>query len=250
MTVGIENSANDYEVAVVAYAGGWWSNVVNLKVPGGVNYKKQVCPPVYKYIAGLSGGGYFAAKNYQVSAYSKNSNKFWLTLMTDYEQSQGISYYDSYRYIFEYSINNWKSKVIVRADLYNLVGFQPLSQTAAHKVRAYVDISSLPVAYVQKWVPNPKSYKLGEWIDTDQKIQYYVEGCKNNEAIFYPKEVKEASSICTSGDSNCAVVLVPGENAGEEANTQEKTIKCTKGKLVKNVTGTKPKCPTGYKISK
>ena len=250
MTVAIENSANDYEVAVVAYAGGWWSNVVNLKVPGGVNNIKQVCPPEYKYIAGLSGGGYFSAKNYQVNAYSKNSNRFWLTLMTDYEQSKGVSYGDFYRYIFEYSINNWKSKAMIRADLYNLVGFKPLSQTAAHKVRAYVDVSSLPTTYVQKWVPNPKSYKLGEWVDTDQKIKFTTEGCKSNEAIFYPREVKESSDICTSGDSNCAVELVPGENADIGAKTQETTIKCTKGKLVKNITGTKPKCPTGYKVSK
>jgi hypothetical protein len=79
---------------------------------------------------------------------------------------------------------------------------------------------------------------------------FTTEGCKSIEATFYPKEVKKSSGICESGDSDCPVVLVPGENANAGTDTKQKTIKCTKGKLVKSVTGINPKCPTGYKASK
>ena len=151
-------------------------------------------------------------------------------------------------FIVEYSIDNWKSKARVRSSGDQVI-FTALSKTKAHQVRAYEDISGLN-AYVQNWVPDPKHPKLGEWVNTNQKIEFTTVGCKNIEATFYPKEVKKISDICESGDSNCPVVLVPGENADVGTNTKQKTIKCTKGKLVKNVTGTKPKCPTGYKSSK
>jgi hypothetical protein len=129
------------------------------------------------------------------------------------------------------------------------VSFTALSKTKAHKVRAYADISRLN-AYVQTWIPDPKHSKLGEWVNTDQKIQFTTKGCKSIEATFYPKEVKKSSGICESGDLDCPVILVPGENADVETNAKQITIKCTKGKLVKSVTGINPKCPTGYKASK
>jgi hypothetical protein len=35
----------------------------------------------------------------------------------------------------------------------------------------------------------------------------------------------------------------------EKISSSKKTIKCIKGKLIKKVTGTSPKCPTGYKLA-
>lgn len=249
ITVGSINSAINHDVAIVAYRGGWWSNIVNIVLPAGANNKRQVCLPESLFLSGLSGLGQPLKSDYQVNAYSKNSNRFSLMLVHDKTISPSGSFYTG-KYIVEYSIDNWKSKALVRSNAgYNLVSFTALSRTKAHKVRAYADISKLS-AYVQNWVPDPKHSKLGEWVDTNQKIEFTTEGCKKSEAIFYPKEVKESSDICESGDLNCAVVLVPGENADIVANTEEKTIKCIKGKLVKKITGTKPKCPTGYKVSK
>jgi hypothetical protein len=250
ITVGSINSAINHDVAIVAYRGGWWSNIVNIVLPAGANNKRQACIPESKFLSGLSGEGQPSKSDYQVNAYSKNSNRFSLMLANDKDdpKAEGVIYRS--RYIVEYSIDNWKTKAKVRSSMgYNLVSFTALSRTKAHKVRAYEDVSSLS-AYVQNWVPDPKHSKLGEWGNTNQKIEFTTEGCKSIDAIFYPKVVKESSDICDSYDSNCAVVLIPGENADIEANTEEKTIKCTKGKLVKNVTSTKPKCPAGYKVSK
>jgi hypothetical protein len=249
ITVGSINSAINHDVAIIAYHGGWWSNVVNVVLPAGANNKRQVCLPESLFLSGLSGLGQPLKSDYQVNAYSKNSNRFSLMLVHDKTISPSGSFYTG-RYIVEYSIDNWKTKAKVRSSLgYNLVSFTALSRTKAHRVRVYEDISSLS-AYVQNWVPDPKHSKLGEWVNTSQKIEFTTEGCKSIEAIFYPKVVKESSDICDSGDLNCTVVLVPGENADVEVNAAEKTIKCIKGKLVKNISGTKPKCPTGYKISK
>jgi len=249
ITVGSINSTINHDVAIVAYRGGWWSNIISIVLPAGANNKRQVCLPESLFLSGLSGLGQPVKSDYQINAYSKNSNRFSLMLVHDKAISSDSSFYNG-NYIVEYSIDNWKSKALVRSSAgYNLVSFTALSRTKPHKVRAYADISKLS-AYVQNWVPDPKHSKLGEWVDTNQKIEFTTKGCKNIEAIFYPKVVKESSGICDSYDLNCAVVLVPGENADIEANTEEKTIKCTKGKLVKNITGTKPKCPTGYKSSK
>ena len=249
ITVGSINSAINHDVAIVAYRGGWWSNIVNIVLPAGANNKRQVCLPESLFLSGLSGLGQPLKSDYQVNAYSKNSNRFSLMLVQDKTISPSGSFYTG-KYIVEYSIDNWKSKALVRSSIgYNLVSFTALSKTKAHKVRAYEDISKLS-AYVQNWVPDPKHSKLGEWVDTNQKIEFTIEGCKNIEAIFYPKEIKESSDICDSYDSNCAVVLVPGENAESTSEIEKSTIKCVKGAMSKKVTGIKPKCPSGYKIKK
>jgi hypothetical protein len=249
ITVGSINSAINHDVAIIAYRGGWWSNVVNVVLPAGANNKRQVCLPEGLFLSGLSGTD-LLKPDYQIRAYEKSSNRFYLVLVRDQALTRSWNDIYSGNFLVEYSIDNWRTKGQVRTNVgSSLVNFAALSKTKAHKVRAYADISKSN-AYVQNWVPDPKHSKLGEWVNTTQKIEFTTEGCKSIEAIFYPKEVKKVSTICESGDENCAVVLVPGENADVEASTEEKTIKCTKGKLVKNVTGTKPKCPTGYKVSK
>jgi len=64
--------------------------------------------------------------------------------------------------------------------------------------------------------------------------------------------------------SVCATSLVPllsfsslpinfafsAVRAKVEAEAKKKTITCIKGKLIKKVTGTNPKCPVGYKLKK
>ena len=45
ITVGSINSAINHDVAIVAYRGGWWSNIVNIVLPAGANNKRQVCLP-------------------------------------------------------------------------------------------------------------------------------------------------------------------------------------------------------------
>jgi hypothetical protein len=249
ITVGSINSAIAHNVAIVAYRGGWWSNIVNIVLPAGVNNKRQVCLSETLFLSGLSGIDLLKS-DYQVKAYIKDINKFILVLVQDNtkEATLSNSTYNG-NFIVEYSIDNWKTKAVLRSSAWGIVNFTALSKTKAHKVRAYADISKLS-AYVQNWVPDPKHPKLGEWVNTNQKIEFTTAGCKNIEATFYPKEVKKISTICQSGDSDCPVVLVPGENADVETNAKEITIKCTKGKLVKSVTGINPKCPTGYKVSK
>jgi len=249
ITVGSINSAIAHNVAIVAYAGGWWSNVVNIVLPAGANNKRQKCLPENLFLSGMSGIDLIKT-DYQVNAYTKGSNRFTLILVEDLSLTRWYNAIYSGSFIVEYSIDNWKTKAVLRSSAgYSLVSFTALSKTKAHKVRAYADISKSN-AYVQKWIPDPKHPKLGEWVNTDQKIVFTTEGCKSIEATFYPKVIKKSSGICESGDSDCPVVLVPGENADVEVNAAEKTIKCIKGKLVKNITGPKPKCPTGYKISK
>ena len=249
ITVGSINSAINHDVAIVANRGGWWSNIVNIVLPAGANNKRQVCLPENLFLSGLSGTDLLKS-DYQIRAYSKSINRFYLVLVSDQALTRWYNDIYSGNFIVEYSIDNWKSKALVRSKVgYSTVSFTALSKTKAHKVRAYSDISKSN-AYVQNWVPDPKHSKLGEWVNTDQKIEFTTAGCKNIEAVFYPKEVKKVSTICESGDLDCAVVLVPGENADVGTNAKEKTIKCTKGKLVKRVTGINPKCPTGYKVSK
>jgi len=250
ITVGSINSAIAHNVAIVAYRGGWWSNVVNIVLPAGANNKRQVCLPENLFLSGMSGIDLLKS-DYQVKAYTQTINRFTLVLVQDNALTGRVSN-DIYSgsFIVEYSIDNWKTKAVLRSSAgYGLVSFTALSKTKAHKVRAYADISK-SIAYVQNWVPDPKHPKLGEWVNTNQKIEFTTAGCKNIEATFYPKEVKEKSGICQSGDLNCPVVLVPGENADVGTETKQKTIKCTKGKLVKSVTGINPKCPNGYKASK
>jgi hypothetical protein len=248
ITVGSINSAIAHNVAIVAYRGGWWSNVVNIVLPAGANNKRQVCLPGNLFLSGMSGIDLLKS-DYQIAAYKKAINRFYLVLVQDNALTGRVSN-DIYsgNFIVEYSIDNWKTKALLRVST-GLASFAAISTTKAHKVRAYADISKSN-AYVQKWIPDPKHSKLGEWVNTDQKIVFTTEGCKNIEATFYPKEVKKSSGICESGDLNCPVVLVPGENADVGTETKQKTIKCTKGKLVKSVTGINPKCPTGYKASK
>ena len=248
ITVGSINSAIAHNVAIVAYRGGWWSNIVNVVLPAGANNKRQVCLPETLFLSGMSGIDQLKS-DYQIGAYKKAVNRFYLVLTNDGALT-GEMYNSIYsgNFIVEYSIDNWKTKALLRVST-GLASFAALSTTKAHKVRAYADISKSN-AYVQKWIPDPKHSKLGEWVNTDQKIVFTTEGCKSIEATFYPKEVKKSSGICESGDLDCPVVLVPGENADPGTNSKEKTIKCTKGKLVKSVTGINPKCPTGYKVSK
>ena len=249
ITVGSINSAIAHNVAIVANRGGWWSNIVNIALPAGANNKRQVCLPENLFLSGMSGKDYLKS-DYQVNAYTKGSNRFTLVLVEDLSLTRWYNAIYSGSFIVEYSIDDWKTKAVLRTSAgYSLVFFTALSKTMAHKVRAYADISKSN-AYVQKWIPDPKHSKLGEWVNTNQKIEFTTAGCKNIEATFYPKEVKKSSGICESGDLDCPVVLVPGENADPGTNSKEKTIKCTKGKLVKSVTGINPKCPTGYKVSK
>ncbi len=249
ITVGSINSAIAHNVAIVAYRGGWWSNIVNIVLLAGANSKRQVCLPENLFLSGMSGIDLLKS-DYQVKAYTQTINRFTLVLVQDGAPTGGM-YNDIYSgsFIVEYSIDNWKTKAVLRSSGYSIASFTALSKTKAHKVRAYADISKSN-AYVQNWVPDPKHPKLGEWVNTNQKIEFTTAGCKNIEATFYPKEVKKISTICQSGDSDCPVVLVPGENANVGTDTKQKTIKCTKGKLVKSVTGINPKCPTGYKASK
>jgi hypothetical protein len=129
--------------------------------------------------------------DYQVGAYTKRSNKFTLILVEDLSLTRWYNVPYSGTFVVEYSIDNWKTKAQVRTNVgSSLVNFAALSKTKAHKVRAYADISKSN-AYVQNWVPDPKHSKLGEWVNTTQKIEFTTEGCKGIEAIFYPKEVKK-----------------------------------------------------------
>ena len=98
--------------------------------------------------------------------------------------------------------------------------------------------------------PQCKNSKLGNWVNTDQKIVYTTKGCKSNEVVFNPKVSKRDPCIDNPSDAGCPVVLVPGENAGIEPTTKKTTINCIKGNSTRKVTGIKPKCPTGYKVSK
>jgi hypothetical protein len=169
----------------------------------------------------------------------------------------------SLRYQIEYSIDNWKTKVIYKgpfdgkivANQYFYV--KALSTTAPTKVRAIVDVSKVYVELIydaEAYSTNPTPGYIAK--DPVPGPGYTSVGCKPLEAIFYPKEVKSDPCLVDPNGAKCPVQLVPGENAGATEQIDpatppsalgKKSITCVAGKYKVNVSGKKAKCPPGFK---
>ena len=62
--------------------------------------------------------------------------------------------------------------------------------------------------------------------------------------------VKLSQPTATSSSATAATTTKTATAATAPTKVASKTISCVKGKSVKKITGTKPKCPTGYAIKK
>ena len=251
----------NYKVAVIANAGDTWSqaviNDVSLKAKG----PTQICiPKDYVIESSLAMTG--------MGAYQAYSKQYMLTLRPDRKNpitySGDEEYKMSYlRYQIEYSIDNWKTKVIYKglfdgkivADQYFYV--RALSTKVPTKVRAIVDVSKVPVDMIydaEAYSTNPTPGYVAK--DPVPGPGYTSVGCKPLEAIFYPKEVPIDECLVDPNGAKCPVQLVPGENAestetvvpsSAPSPSSKKTITCVSGKYKVSVSSKNPKCPPGFK---
>ena len=251
----------NYKVAVIANTGDTWSNAVIINVSLKSKGPTQLCiPKDYVIEASLAMTG--------ESAYQSYSKEYMLTLRPDrknpiiYSQSE-MSKIQSLRYQIEYSIDNWKSKVVYKglfdgkivANQYFYI--KALSTKVPTKVRAIVDVSKVDVGLIydaEAGSTNPTPGYIPK--DPVPGPGYTTVGCKPLEAIFYPKAVAGDPCLVDPNGSKCPVQLVPGENADSKSpnvptpstsSSGVKTITCVSGKYKVSVTNKNPKCPPGYK---
>lgn len=251
----------NYQVAVIANTGDTWSEAVILSVSLKSKGPTQLCIPkdyVIEASLAMTGEG----------AYQSYSKQYMLTLRPDrknpitYSLSES-SKIQSLRYQIEYSIDNWKTKVIYKgifdgkivANQYFYV--KALSTTVPTKVRAIVDVSKVFVDLIydpEAYSTNPTPGYIAK--DPVPGPGYTSVGCKSLEAIFYPKVVASDPCLVDPNGAKCPIQIVPGENADPKSTIAPtpsssssgiKTITCVKGKLTKKVTAVKPICPQGYK---
>jgi membrane protein involved in colicin uptake len=60
-------------------------------------------------------------------------------------------------------------------------------------------------------------------------------------------EAKAAADLKAAQDKAAAELKAKQEAEAKAAAIKKTTITCVKGKVIKKVTSTKPKCPVGYK---
>ena len=250
----------NYKVAVIANTGDTWSEAVILNVSLKSKGPTQLCIPrdyVIEASLAMTGEG----------AYQPYLKQYMLTLRPDrknpitYSLSES-SKIQSLRYQIEYSIDNWKTKVIYKgifdgkivANQYFYI--RALSTPGPTKVRAIVDVSKVFVDLIydpEAYSTNPTPGYIAK--DPVPGPGYTSVGCKPLEAIFYPKAVASDPCLVDPNGAKCPVQLVPGENAGSKSPTAPtpsssssgvKTITCVKGKYKVSVTNKNPKCPPGY----
>jgi hypothetical protein len=253
-----------YKVAVIANAGDTWSQAVITDVSLKSKGPSQLCIPkdyVIEASLAMTGAG----------AYQSYSKQYMLTLRPDrknpitYSLSES-SQIQSLRYQIEYSIDNWKTKVIhkglfdgkIVADQFFYI--KALSTKVPTKVRAIVDVSQVRVDLIydaEAYSTNPTPGYIAK--DPVPGPGYTSVGCKPLEAIFYPKEVPIDLCQVDPNGAKCPVQLVPGENADATQQIEpttpttsagKKTIICSAGKYKVSVSSKKPKCPPGFKRSK
>ena len=146
---GALEEQGNYKVAVIANAGDTWSQAVITDVSLKSKGPSQLCiPKDYVIEASLASIGQ--------SAYQSYPKQYYLTLRPD--RKNPITYsvvesskIESLRYQIEYSIDNWKTKVIYKGihdgKVYAYDGFEirALSTKVPTKVRAIVDVSKVYV---------------------------------------------------------------------------------------------------------
>jgi hypothetical protein len=251
----------NYQVAVIANTGDTWSEAVILSVSLKSKGPTQLCIPkdyVIEASLAMTGEG----------AYQSYSKQYMLTLRPDrknpitYSQSERTKI-GSLRYQIEYSIDNWKTKVIYKGIFDGKIVanqsfyIRALSTKVPTKVRAIVDVSKVFVDLIydpEAYSTNPTPGYIAK--DPVPGPGYTSAGCKPLEAIFYPKAVASDPCLVDPNGPKCPVQLVPGENADPKStiaptpsssSSGVKTITCVKGKLTKKVSAVKPICPQGYK---
>lgn len=258
---GALRDQGNYKVAVIANTGDTWSEAVIINVSLKSKGPSQLCIPkdyVIEATLAMTGEG----------AYQSFSKEYMLTLRPDrknpiaYSLSES-SKIQSLRYQIEYSIDNWKTKVIYKgifdgkivANQYFYI--RALSTKVPTKVRAIVDISQVYVDLIydpEAYSTNPTPGYIAK--DPVPGPGYTSVGCKSLEAIFYPKRVGSDPCLVDPNGSKCPVQLVPGENADSKpsiaptrpsSSSGVKTITCVSGKYKVSVTNKNPKCPPGYK---
>ena len=249
-----------YKFALIANSGDDWSKPVFIDIQLGKKMPEQICPLAH-YTLGS------AFMDVWPSAYSSTEKIYRLSIYSDplkkiiRDESKvpvGIQIYEinseSLRYLVEYSIDNWKTKVVYDSGS-KLIGkfvslnspfeIHALSKTKATKVRAIPDASHFfvpddtdPQEYstnpIPGYIPKPPTKGAG----------FTTVGCKPLLATFYPKEIE--ATPCMLNKMKCPVKIVPGENATKTSG-KPVTIYCVKGSTTKKFSGTDPKCPDGYK---
>ena len=258
---GALQDQGNYKVAVIANTGDTWSDAVITNVSLKSKGPTQLCIPkdyvIESSLAGIGEGAYQSyLKQYILTLRPDRKNPITYSL----SESSKIT---SLRYQIEYSIDNWKTKVIYKglfdgkivANQYFYI--KSLSTKVPTKVRAIVDVSKVFVDLIydpEAYSTNPTPGYIAK--DPVPGPGYTSVGCKPLEAIFYPKAVASDPCLVDPNGAKCPVQLVPGENADSKSPivptpssspSGVKTITCVSGKYKVSVTNKNPKCPPGYK---
>ena len=261
-----ENSL--HRVALIARSGDTWSPAHIKDIKLGAPQKEQVCPSNRLALLPMEW-------RIQKSAYDKTLNSYSLFLtektLGDIEATRKAieedlaeravnpTLYlkrDSLQYRFEYSIDNWKTKVIYREGTQTTfrapktISFKALSKKVPTKVRAIPDASKLAPQIIY----DPESMTTHPTPGYVEKPPtkgpgYTAEGCQIFEITVQPKETKGNLCLLDPNLPQCEPELVPAENF-ESGSTKQTSIKCQRAGVVRAIKvpqGSKAKCPAGFK---
>ncbi len=257
-----------HRVALIARSGDTWSPAFIKDIKLGPLQKEQVCPSNRLALLPMEW-------RIQKSAYNKILNMYSLSL-TDktlgdveatrkaieedlVEREKYPTLYlkrDSLQYRFEYSIDNWRTKVIYREGTQTTftapktISFKALSKKVPTKVRAIPDASQISPQVIF----DPESMTTHPTPGYVEKPPtkgpgYTAEGCQIFEITVQPKETKGNLCLLDPNLPQCEPELVPAENF-ESGSTKQTSIKCQRDgvvRAIRAIQGKKTKCPAGFK---
>jgi hypothetical protein len=111
----------------------------------------------------------------------------------------------------------------------------PRSLPAVNPIYASVKSQSCQISVVANFNLTEQSKCKSNTCLIDQNYQTLISGLERFNGSYWQGDFVEVDTF--------KITLSKGPN------TTNKSIKCIKGKLIKKVTGTSPKCPTGYKLA-
>ena len=257
-----------YRIALIARSGDTWSRAFVKDIKLGPLQKEQVCPPTRLALLPLEW-------RIQKSAYNKMLNQYSIFLSdktlgdedaTRVAMEEDLAEREKFptlyllrnqlEYRIEYSIDNWRTKVIYREGTRTSfaapksITFKALSKKVPTKVRAIPDASKI----TPQLIFDPEAL-------TTHPTPGYVEkpptkgpgytsvGCQNLELTVQPRETKGNLCLLNPNLTQCEPELVPAENFGSGAAKQT-SIKCQRGGVVRAVKvplGAKAQCPPGFR---
>ena len=216
----------EFLVAVMARSGDTWAKPVIIRVSAATVANQKCAPPGYRLSA----------------EYVSALGAFKVVVTSDSYSDDSVYFV----YTFEASTDGWKTKTIARGGNFSptefmspyLAWIKPISKTATHQFRAIPSI-------------NTRLAPTG----ADGKPLYTTTGCPNLLTSAGFTSAKADPCATNALASGCESTLVAGENADASTviPTPKATVKVTKsincylGKTKAVISGTSPKCPTGWK---